>query len=944
MLMRNALSWPAATLLTLCTSALCAEEPQFPGATWTQKPAAELGLDADRLAAVSAALGGRGCIVKDGHVVHAWGDQTEKSDWLSSAKPVLSTLLLFAIQEGKVKSVDTPLADFGWELLPKDQGMTFRHLANMTSGYARPEAPGEAWAYNDFAIQLYQTTLFDRVFQDNPDKAANAPSRLGALGLEDGLSFTSDKRRLKASVRDFARIAWLWLNRGKWQDRQLLPARDFDEFMRPQTPSDLPVSMPAETNDYLKIGSYGGGSEHFTRHGAGIYGFNWWFNATGGVHPAERTWPDAPADTIMSIGAGGNCSVLLPKLNAIVACAQGDWGKLEAGQRDSVLNLRLKLIAWAATPVASNPNAAVPRPASADTVPATDKTAALSGELKQWHRVTLTIRGPKTDEAAEPNPFRDYRLNITFTSGDHRLTVPGYFAADGNAAESGATGGDAWRVHFAPPAAGTWKWSASFRTGPEVAVSEEPEAGQPAAFDGASGEFVSAASDKTGRDFRRQGMLRYVGQRYLQFAGTQEWFIKGGADSPENFLAYYEFDQTKPTHRYGPHALDFRSGDPTWQGGKGRNILGALNYLSDMGVNSVYMLTMNVKGDGKDVWPWTSESERLRYDVSKLDQWEIVFSHMDRLGMMQHFVLQEQENDQLLDGGDLGPERRLYFRELIARFGHHPAITWNLGEENTNTLAQRQVFCRYFHEHDPYRHMVVVHTFPKQIETVYSELLGFSELDGASLQTNKTHEQTKQWISRSAMAGRPWVVCLDEIGPADTGVKPDRDDYNHDEVRQEHLWGHFLAGGAGVEWLFGYKYAHNDINLEDFRSRDQVWRQTRIAVDFFQQHLPFTDMQSADEYASPTGTYCFAKDGQIYAVQRRGGETQLQLGLPEATYTVHWFNPRRGGGLQPGSTKTVRGGGFVSIGNPPQELDRDWVAVVRRNDLPPKNAPPPASR
>jgi len=32
-------------------------------------------------------------------------------------------------------------------------------------------------------------------------------------------------------------------------------------------------------------------------------------------------------------------------------------------------------------------------------------------------------------------------------------------------------------------------------------------------------------------------------------------------------------------------------------------------YLSNQGVNSVYFLTMNVKGDGKDVWPWISKNE-----------------------------------------------------------------------------------------------------------------------------------------------------------------------------------------------------------------------------------------------------------------------------------------------------------------------------------------------
>ena len=53
--------------------------------------------------------------------------------------------------------------------------------------------------------------------------------------------------------------------------------------------------------------------------------------------------------------------------------------------------------------------------------------------------MTLTFRGPKSDEAATPNPFRDYRLNVTFRSGDTKLVVPGFFAADGQAAETGAT-------------------------------------------------------------------------------------------------------------------------------------------------------------------------------------------------------------------------------------------------------------------------------------------------------------------------------------------------------------------------------------------------------------------------------------------------------------------------------------------------------------------------
>ena len=47
----------------------------FPAEHWQEKSPAELGLDEARLSAVAAALGGRGCIIKDGYVVNTWGSQ-----------------------------------------------------------------------------------------------------------------------------------------------------------------------------------------------------------------------------------------------------------------------------------------------------------------------------------------------------------------------------------------------------------------------------------------------------------------------------------------------------------------------------------------------------------------------------------------------------------------------------------------------------------------------------------------------------------------------------------------------------------------------------------------------------------------------------------------------------------------------------------------------------
>lgn len=578
---------------------------------------------------------------------------------------------------------------------------------------------------------------------------------------------------------------------------------------------------------------------------------------------------------------------------------------------------------------------------------AQEGAAKISGELKKWHTVTLTLAGPECSEDSDPNPFLDYRMAVTFTQGDKKLIVPGYFAADGNAAESGASKGNRWRAHFTPDTTGEWAYEVSFLAGKDAALNPQNDAGEPMAPNGVKGQFSIENTDKQAPDFRARGRLEYVGKTYLRFTETGEYYIKGGADSPENFLAYYEFDQTpknkqtqaregeaKPvsSHYYQPHAYDWKPGDPTWREGKGKNIIGALNYLASQSMNSVYFLTMNVEGDGKDVWPWTGPNERFRFDCSKLDQWSIVFSHMQNLGLLMHVLTQETENDQLLDGGELGPERKLYYRELIARFGHHLALVWNLGEENTNTTEQLKAYCDYIRSLDAYQHPIVVHTYPGDYEKVYQPLAGFTELEGPSLQMGdmkETHAETIKWLDRSVQAGHPWFVCLDEIGPAEIGVKPDADDPEHNEARHHALWGNLMAGGAGVEWYFGYKFAHNDLNMEDWRSRENMWKQTRIALEFFHEYLPFTEMKHNDELTSAEGDYCFAKPGEVYAIYLpQGGETNLQLA--EGNYRVQWFDPRNGGDLQEGSVDAVQSRGNPSLGRPPKEVDRDWVVLVKK--------------
>ena len=416
--------------------------------------------------------------------------------------------------------------------------------------------------------------------------------------------------------------------------------------------------------------------------------------------------------------------------------------------------------------------------------------AQVSGELKKWHKVTLTFSGPESAETDAPNPFLHYRLNVTFRhqiSGKIYL-VPGYFAADGDAANTGAEVGDRWRAHFAPDQVGTWTYQVSFRKGDFIAVSDTPDTGESAGFmDGQTGSFRVGPTDKSGRDFRGKGRLEYVNRYHLRFADSGEYFLKFGVDSPENFLAYSDFDGNfKNDDRkddliktWSPHIRDWKEGDPTWKGGKGKGMIGALNYLSAAGMNAFSFLTLNIAGDDQNVFPYIDYMDYERLDVSKLDQWEIVFEHADKLGLYLHFKTQEAENQGLLDGGGVALQRKLYYRELIARFSHHLALNWNLGEENgewgrrhrtpPQDTGQRRSMARYFFDNDPYRHHIVIHNGQP-----FDDLLGEdSNLTGISLQTHypdfrEVYPSVVKWMQRSKERGRSWVVACDEPGDAQT--------------------------------------------------------------------------------------------------------------------------------------------------------------------------------
>jgi hypothetical protein len=583
----------------------------------------------------------------------------------------------------------------------------------------------------------------------------------------------------------------------------------------------------------------------------------------------------------------------------------------------------------------------------------------VTGKLAKWHKITLTFDGPNTSERATPNPFTDYRLDVTFVGpSGQKYVVPGFYAADGIAATSGADSGNKWQAHFSADEQGKWTYTARFLAGAQVALDDDPN-GQSAGFmDGAEGTLIVGPADGRGNGLYSRGRLQYVGERYQRFAESGEYFLKVGADAPENLFAYEDFDATpnigNRRKTWQPHLKDYDSeaDDLLWgpNGDKGKALLGAVNYLSGKGMNAFSFLTFNVAGDDENVFmhivkkdlddyvankgkktadkAWTTSIERLRMDVSKTAQWDRVMQYADRKGMFLHFKTSEAENCKLMDNGDLGPERRLYFRELVARFGYHLALNWNFGEENTQSTAQHQSQMAYVKRVDPYNHLRVLHTFPGAKDNVYGPLLGSeSNLTGLSLQTSnpafvQVYDDVKKWVRLSEATGKPWVVACDEPGDATHSLITDDEDPDHDNARINGLWGTFMAGGCGTEWYFGYKHPHSDLTCEDWRSRDKFWDQGKVALDFFHKNkVPFWKMQPA---LTKSGDWALVGDGCVVVFVKRGGKSVLDL--PSSLFTVSQTIAKTGASE---SLNTIEGKAGTELVSTSQS---DVVFLLRTSD------------
>ncbi len=326
-------SFLACLLLAIATAMVpfaIADEPEktkavFPGDDWARKTPAEAELSAEVLEALAKLVGGRGCVVRGGVLVFSWGDIAKSGDIASAFKPILSLLLLLAVQDGKLESVDAKVADVVPELRNlnsgKDAEITWRHLASQTSGYGLQEFPGKAYAYNDYALALYYDALTLGVFKK--DGTSVLKGLLGdSLGFQDRYTFEAfgpkDRPgRLAMSVRDLARVGLLFQRGGRWRDKQVLRPDLVKLALGSPIPADLPRTAGKDATMLPKQRTIGGGNNQ-TPTGPGFYSFNWWLNKTD--KDGRRLFVDLPPDAFAAMGHGGERALwVIPSLDLIVA-------------------------------------------------------------------------------------------------------------------------------------------------------------------------------------------------------------------------------------------------------------------------------------------------------------------------------------------------------------------------------------------------------------------------------------------------------------------------------------------------------------------------------------------------------------------------------------------------------------------------------------------------
>ena len=314
------------------------KEPIFPEKDWETQEPKTLGVDETMLMEAVSFLESKTyadgvdqlLIIKDGYVIFDGGKTDSVHNIYSCSKTFTSTALLMMVQQGLVKPEDKA-AKFE-PLLQKDYPeVTFRHFATMTSGYSAkggsrwpnvdyadwswtvydPDTPyfkpGSAYAYWDEAQMMYGrclTQVLQSPLEDYLKKTVTNEIHMDwSWGTEkdlNGIPINNGCTGVMTNARNFAKYGWLFLNNGRWQDKQLINS----ELIKLATSVQVDTFVPVGNTDRRDI------------IGPGCYGFNWWIN--GRLADGTQKLPGAPDDCYFASGFNNNKCFVIPSWNTVI--------------------------------------------------------------------------------------------------------------------------------------------------------------------------------------------------------------------------------------------------------------------------------------------------------------------------------------------------------------------------------------------------------------------------------------------------------------------------------------------------------------------------------------------------------------------------------------------------------------------------------------------------
>lgn len=343
-----------AALILFCAALHCVvvAEMVFPGAEWEEVEPEQAGLNPAKLNEAVKYLGantGRDgtrelVIVRNGRIVWCGNNIDHVHGIWSCTKSFTSTILGLLVEDKKC-TLETKVASVLPDMAEAYPAVTLRHFATMTSGY-RAEGdttsgsythgpsstpfspsreplfpPGTAYAYWDSAMNQFGRALtviagepLDAVFKRriaDPIQINPAAWTWGDFGPVNGIRINGGAgnggRHVQISARELARFGHLFLNNGRWSNRQIISSNWIKEASSVQVAANVTNAWP-----------------HSGIAGPGFYGFNWWRNANG--PDGKMLWPGAPADAFGASGHNNNKLFVIPSWGIVIVRLGLDQG------------------------------------------------------------------------------------------------------------------------------------------------------------------------------------------------------------------------------------------------------------------------------------------------------------------------------------------------------------------------------------------------------------------------------------------------------------------------------------------------------------------------------------------------------------------------------------------------------------------------------------------